>query len=105
MKKFKAALNAVRLQADEFPLLVPEHRVMRDKADASASRKLVPYTLRINARSQLTFVPMEPKPASARVPLAASADEPAEAAAAPPELLPLQLELQRLLQLQPKTKN
>lgn len=55
LEKFKAALNAVRLQPDEFPLLVPQRWAVRD--EASSSRELVPYLLRINARSQLTFVP------------------------------------------------
>lgn len=59
LDKFKAALNAVRLQPDEFPLLVPESWAVRNEA-AAASRELVPYTLRINARSQLTFVPIPP---------------------------------------------
>ena len=51
LEKFKTALNAVRLQPDEFPLLVPLRWAMRD--EASPSRELVPYLLRINARSQL----------------------------------------------------
>ena len=64
LEKFKAALNAIRLQPDEFPLLVPEHWASRGEAPA-ASRELVPYTLRINARSQLTFVPIAPPTARA----------------------------------------
>jgi hypothetical protein len=55
LEKFKAALNAVRLQPDEFPLLVPLRWAVRDSS--SPSRELVYYLLRINARSQLTFVP------------------------------------------------
>ena len=64
LEKFKEALNAVRLQPDEFPLLVPEHWATGGDSSPS-SRELVPYTLRINARSQLTFVPMLP-PSTAR---------------------------------------
>ena len=55
LEKLKAALNDVRLQPDEFPLLMPQHWVMRKAARAS-SRDLIPYVLRINARSQLTFL-------------------------------------------------
>ena len=58
LEKFKAALNAVRLQPDEFRLLLPLRWAMRDAT--SSSRELVPYLLRINARSQLTFVPSAP---------------------------------------------
>jgi hypothetical protein len=57
LEKFKAALNAVRLQPDEFPILVPQRWAVRD-GSSSSSRELIPYALRINARSQLTFVPV-----------------------------------------------
>ena len=83
LEKFKAALNAVRLQPDEFPLLVPECWAVRDESAAS-SRELVPYVLRINARSQLTFVPMPPPSARGPAPAPAAATPDA----APPELRP-----------------
>ena len=59
LDKFKAALNAARLQPDEFLLLVPLEWAVSGSGTSSGkrARDLVPYLLRINARSQLTFVP------------------------------------------------
>ena len=85
LEKLKAALNAVRLQPDEFPLLVPRQWAARggDAADAHPweARELVPYILRINARSQLTFVPSSQPPGSARPSAATSSTPPSTAAA------------------------
>ena len=72
LDKFKAALNALRLQSDEFPMLVPQTWAQRSQQ--SDSRELVPYLLRINARSQLTFVPTPLGGCSARGSLACDAD-------------------------------
>ena len=61
LDKFKAALNALRLQPDEFPVLVPQAWATRaDDRAAAASRELLPLLLRVNARSQITFVPTPP---------------------------------------------
>ena len=57
LEKFKGALNAMRLQPDEFTLLVPQHWAT---CKGTSSRELVQYVLRINARSQLTFMPTPP---------------------------------------------
>ena len=38
LEKFKAALNAVRLQPDEFPLLVPECWAVRDEESVGPSK-------------------------------------------------------------------
>jgi len=63
-EKLKHVLDTLRLQPDEFSLLVP-HWWATGRGSApsfssqgsSRSQQLVPYMLRINARSQLTFVP------------------------------------------------
>ena len=56
LDKFKAALNALRLQPVEFPVLLPQRWAVRNES-TSSSRELLPYTLRFNARSQLSLVP------------------------------------------------
>uniref|UniRef100_A0A7S3ETY4 ELMO domain-containing protein n=1 Tax=Haptolina ericina TaxID=156174 RepID=A0A7S3ETY4_9EUKA len=61
LDKFKAALHATRLQPDEFLLLVSaEWASGGSGGGARRPRELVPYLLRVNARSQLTFVPHQP---------------------------------------------
>ena len=58
LEQLKASFNAIRLQPDEFQLLVPQAwAVGADDGAAVSSRELVPYVLRLSARSQLTFVP------------------------------------------------
>ena len=67
LEKFKAALNALRLQPDEFHVLVPRYWAAAGGAGPSAPRAstLLPYVLRINARSQLTLVRREGEPGPA----------------------------------------
>ena len=67
LDKFKLALNMLRLQPDAFALHVPLEWALSSREDPPPRRLLprahsgrtVPYMLRINARSQLTFVPAE----------------------------------------------
>ena len=67
LEKFKAALNALRLQPDEFHVLVPHYCDAAGSVGPSAPRAstLLPYVLRINARSQLTLVRREGEPGPA----------------------------------------
>ena len=58
LDKFKAALNAVRLQPDEF--LVQVAQQWAQPGASAAARDLSPHILRINARSQLTLVRARP---------------------------------------------
>ena len=55
LEKFKHALNALRLQPDEFQLLVPAAWASGG-GGGGAAREHARCALRVNARSQLTFV-------------------------------------------------
>ena len=55
LEKFKHALNALRLQPDEFQLLVPAAWASGG-GGGGAAREYARCALRVNARSQLTFV-------------------------------------------------
>ena len=56
LEKFKHALNALRLQPDEFQLLVPAAWASGGGGGGGAAREYARCALRVNARSQLTFV-------------------------------------------------
>ena len=54
LDRFKQALNALRLESDEFALRVPGEWM---QPGARRLRNTVECTLRVNAQSQMTFVP------------------------------------------------
>tara|TARA_B110001452_G_scaffold133805_1_gene111266 strand:+ start:198 stop:1292 length:1095 start_codon:yes stop_codon:yes gene_type:complete len=54
LDRFKQALNALRLESDEFALRVPGEWI---QPTARRLRNTVECTLRVNAQSQMTFVP------------------------------------------------